>query len=243
MQKIKIFSATAAMLFFMLFLSSCSKEDEIQREVTQKEETKGNLPSQIESRDYVPSLFGNGKIVPAQVARLVAERINMTVSEAMIVGTSTTIRTVDSLFTISDSLGVPVLYIANYADDGFVVMSADERFGPICAVAEHGKYESSEVPSMLLDWLDITFENIQLVRSAEPDSLNFADKEWFRLIEDIDKEEYLVIDNCCPECPNYPGCLTHPWIGCGAPGIDCEGGSDPCAPYTTTTKGPLMTTK
>ena len=166
----------------------------------------------------------------------------MTVSEAMIVGTSTTIRTVDSLFTISDSLGVPVLYIANYADDGFVVMSADERFGPICAVAEHGKYESSEVPSMLLDWLDITFENIQLVRSAEPDSLNFADKEWFRLIEDIDKEEYLVIDNCCPECPNYPGCLTHPWIGCGAPGIDCEGGSDPCAPYTTTTKGPLMTT-
>lgn len=72
MLKIKILSATAAMLFFMLILSSCSKEDEIQREVTKREEIKENLSSQIESRAYTPSLFGNDKIVPAQVARSVA---------------------------------------------------------------------------------------------------------------------------------------------------------------------------
>ena len=164
----------------------------------------------------------------------------------MRVGSSTSVRTVDSLFTISDSLGTPVMYIVNYADDGYVVISADDRHEPICALVEQGKYEVAEVPSMLLEWFDITFDNILLLRSGAIPISNFADGEWVKVIKDIGEEEYLTLDDCCPECPNYPECLSHPTIGCGEPDILCEGGGgngDPCWPYTTTTKGPLMTTR
>ncbi|MEZ4961172.1 MAG: C10 family peptidase [Saprospiraceae bacterium] len=51
-----------------------------------------------------------------------------------------------------------------------------------------------------------------------------------------------MVDDCCPECPNYPECSWHPILGCGGD-INCNGGGgDPCAPYTTTTKGPLVAT-
>lgn len=244
MQKFNISSLAALILLFLLIFSSCSKEDKIQKGVPKEEEQKENFSAQIETRDFIPSLFGSNKIIPAQVARSIAERINMTVSEGMVVGTSTSIRIVDSLYTISDSLGTPIMYIANYADDGFVVISADERYDPIIAISQQGRYESVEVPSMLLDWLDLTFGNIQLAKSEDYSNSNYWDKEWFRIIKDIEKEEYLVIDDCCPECPNYPECLNHPNIGCGEPDILCEGGGggDPCVPYTTTIKGPLMTT-
>ena len=136
------------------------------------------------------------------------------------------------------------MYIANYADDGYIVISADDRHEPICALVEQGRYEVAEVPSMLLEWFYITFENILLVRSGAINSSHFADGEWVRAIKNIGEEEYLVIEDCCPECPNYPECLNHPTIGCGEPDIRCEGGGgDPCAPYTTTIKGPLMTTR
>jgi hypothetical protein len=224
-----------------VFLSSCSKDLE-----KVKEETKTPQPIQVQSREEFSSLFGNDHIVPAYVARTLAEKINMAVPEVMRIGSISTTRVVDSLFTISDSLGTPVMYIANYVEDGYIVVSADERHEPICALVNQGKYETTEVPSMLLEWLDITFENILLVRSGVISSSNFADGEWARVIKDIGEEEYLTFDDCCPECPNYPECLTHPTIGCGEPDIHCEGGGgndDPCWPYTTNTKGPLMTTK
>jgi hypothetical protein len=174
-----------------------------------------------------PSLFGNDHIVPANIAKVLAQKINLTVSEAMRVGTSTTVRTVDSLFTISDSLGTPVMYIANYADDGYVVISADDRHEPICALVEQGKYEVAEVPSMLVEWFHITFENILLLRSGAIPSSNFADMniEWVKVIKDIGEEEHLTFDDCCPDCPNYPECclsLKHPNIS-GCEDI-CEGG-------------------
>jgi len=222
-----------------IFLFSCSKDPE-----KAKEEAKTSQQTQVQSRENSLSLFGNDHVVPAYVAKSLAEKINLTVSEAMRVGTSTSVRTVDSLFTIFDSLGTPVMYIANYADDGYIVISADDRHEPICALVEQGRYEVAEVPSMLLEWFYITFENILLVRSGAINSSHFADGEWVRAIKNIGEEEYLVIEDCCPECPNYPECLNHPTIGCGEPDIRCEGGGgDPCAPYTTTIKGPLMTTR
>ncbi|MEY3242577.1 MAG: hypothetical protein RIR11_4016 [Bacteroidota bacterium] len=85
----------------VVFLSSCSKDPE-----KTKDEPKTAQPAQVQSRENSTSLFGNNHIVPAYVARAVAKKINLTVSEVMRVGSSTSVRTVDSLFTISDSLGI-----------------------------------------------------------------------------------------------------------------------------------------
>jgi len=229
MKKLILFFTTAA----FLFLSSCTKEDELR--------IAENHHTQIELRTAIPSLFGNNKIVPIQVARSIAERIDMTIHESLTERTIKSKRIVDSLYSITDSLGTPVLYIANYLDDGFSVISADERALPICAFVKHGKYQKEEVPSMLLDWFDLTFENIQLVRSKNVTSINVV-KECVRILKDIDMEKYLIIDDdCCPQCPNYPECTFDPFLGCGS-NVDCDSNEDPCWPYNTTTVGPLMTT-
>jgi len=240
MNKSKISLLATAICLVVLFFS-CIKDPEKLMVETAKPQTV-----QVQSRENAPSLFGNDHIVPANIAKVLAQKINLTVSEAMRVGTSTTVRTVDSLFTISDSLGTPVMYIANYVDDGYVVISADDRHEPICALVEQGKYEVAEVPSMLVEWFHITFENILLLRSGAIPSSNFADMniEWVKVIKDIGEEEHLTFDDCCPDCPNYPECclsLKHPNIS-GCEDI-CEGGNYPCGFYTTTRKGPLMTTR
>jgi hypothetical protein len=233
MQNFKPLLTVVTVSYMAIFLFSCSKDPE-----KVKGETETPKQVQIQPRENSSSLFGNDHVVPAYVAKSVAEKINLTVPEVMRVGTPTSVRAVDSLFTISDSLGTPVMYIANYADDGYVVISADDRYEPICALVEHGKYEVAEVPSMLLEWFDITFEDILFVRSGATNSNQFPDKEWIRVIKNIGDEEYLRIGDCCPECPNYPECLEFSELGCGIE-IDC----DPCGTYTITTKGPLMTTR
>jgi len=227
MQNFKSLLSVVTVSYVAIFLFSCSKDTE-----KVKGETKPSQQAQVQSRENSPSLFGNDNVVPAYVAKALAKKINLAVSEVMRVGASTPVRAVDSLFTISDSLGTPVMYIANYADDGYVVISADDRHEPICALVNQGRYEVAEVPSMLLEWFDITFENILLVRSGAINSAQFADGEWVRVIKNIGAEEYLLIGNCCPECPNYPECLEFSELGCGID-IDC----DPCGTYTITTKG------
>jgi len=232
---------TIIIVLFGVLGSSCSKEHE-----KVKDNAKITNTLKIQSRDVTPSLFGNGHIVPSYVAKTLAEKVNMAVPQVMMVGTSMTMRFVDSLFTISDTLGNPIMYIANYVDDGYIVVSADERYEPICALAEHGKYETAQVPSMLLEWFNITCDNILLARSGAISVANNAEKEWVRVIKNIGKEEFLVPDNCCPQCPNYPDCLDFPTMGCGAANVDCNdnggGTGDPCSPYSTTIKGPLLNT-
>jgi hypothetical protein len=243
MQKIKVGTAVA-LLALSLFSSSCSKDDETLKKAKNEPATGPNATAIIESREETPSLFGHAKVVPRQVALSLAERINAAVPAAMRVGAVTSLRTVDSLFTISDSLGVPMLYIANYADDGFVVISADERRNPICAVVEQAKYGPSDAPSMLLEWFDITVESVKYAKSGLSTVANLAEMEWVKVIKSIGQTEYLVIDDCCEECPNYPDCRFIPSMGCGDPEIDCGNVSgDPCGSYTVTSKGPLMTTR
>jgi hypothetical protein len=102
MQDLKSLFSVVTVSYMAIFLFSCSKDPE-----KVKGETETPKQVQIQPRENSSSLFGNDHVVPAYIAKSVAEKINLTVPEVMRVGAPTSVRVVDSLFTISDSLGTP----------------------------------------------------------------------------------------------------------------------------------------
>lgn len=222
-------------IFSLFLLNSCAKEDN-------KVKKESNLTeANVRNNDAQSNLE---YIVPEHIARQLAQKINVIVPEIMRVGAVSSQRLVDGLHTINDDMGIPALYIANYKDDGFIVISADERHVPICAVVEHGKYSATDIPSGMLDWFNITIENISKIRLGVAVGNNYANQEWLRVVGNADLDPSSFPSTCCPECPNYPECLIDPFIGCGEPDLHCNGGGngDPCSPYFTIIKGPLLST-
>ena len=194
------------------------------------------------------SIFGNGGIVPITVARAIAERINMTLSDAMKYDQSETIREIEQMHTIADSVGIPVMYIANYVNGGFVIISADERYVPILSVVYEGRYDSVPVPSSMLDLVGIYYYDILRRREEVDLDTSYTVGEWYRVIRDIGKEEFFRNPDCCPECPHFPDCLLEPGVDCGSFDVDCDDNTegddgDPCAPYNVYTAGPLLVTE
>ncbi|MEM9548809.1 MAG: C10 family peptidase [Bacteroidota bacterium] len=144
--------------------------------------------------------------------------------------------------TYSDKMGEPALYVFNYENDqGYLVVSADWRHEPICAITKAGTFPDYEAPSAIFEWFEATIENIEFIRynGINNDARGIAG--WNKLIDDLD----LALDpipfgsDCCDECPNWPDCLLDP-VGCGDPTIHC---GDPCGDYVTTIVGPLMSTE
>ena len=193
------------------------------------------------------SIFGNGGIVPITVARAIAERINMTLSDAMKYDQSETIREIEQMHTIADSVGIPVMYIANFVNGGFVIISADERYVPILSVVYEGRYDTVPVPATMFNLIGIYYHDIMMVREEADPDMSYTVREWYRVIRDIGKEEFFRNPDCCPECPNFPDCMLERGIGCGSVEVDCDENDgddrDSCGDYRVTTRGPLLVTE
>jgi hypothetical protein len=111
----------------------------------------------------------------------------------------------DSL-TLSDSYENPALYVFNYADSGFVVISADLRHEPICAFIETGRFEEDTVPSMLIEWFAATVENIEMVRTEQYDNTERANYAWWDLISDVNMPHLNDALKTKPIDPPPPSC-------------------------------------
>lgn len=234
-KQIKIIEMKKIFYFLLIvmivsFISSCVKEEK--GLVNDKE-------LNLRNREKEDTIFYNN-LVPQEIAKIIAENINFIVPIELRIGTGE--KTIENIFPINDSLGITAFYIINFQNNGFVVISADERYEPICAVVEEGKYQSMEVPSGLLSWFDVTLDNIDKIRyrfnlvSCPPRI------RWKEILE-IVEPKIIDQDRCCPECPNYPECLTDLRIGCGDPRIKCNEDEDPCGENTTTVRGPYLTTR
>lgn len=134
--------------------------------------------------------------------------------------------------TVDDKNGVPALYIFNYASDsGFVVISADIRYQPICAFVDHGNVTDQEVPSMLLNWFDKTIENIEIVREERYDNTERANDAWYYLLQETNLLNEIEVETGT----GFKRAEPHtPSGGVGEPGSNCDG------PYSTVTRGPLL---
>lgn len=229
------------MLFSIIFISSCYKE-----------------PESFSSRQ------GASKIVSIELAEKIAHRVSSQFLQSSlslgqrIAPDVIPDRVIQNKVVIPDKFNIPVLYVFNYVNrEGFVVLSADERYEPICAIIDKGSFEESAVPSMFVAWFEATIENIEMVRYENFDNTERARLSWFDLFIKTQLVDYIqemnpkpfdgkpirhAGDDCCPECPNYPDCLYDLSLGCGAEHI-CQPNPDPCNNYNNHIVGPLLNTR
>lgn len=206
------------------------------------------------------------KIIPIDLALKVAERTTLDLLQGNIESASKLKqrvipqKTIDNQIVIPDTFGNAAMYVFNYINnDGFVIISADERYAPICAFIDTGHFGIDTVPATFVTWFEATLENIEMVRYHSYENSTIARTAWIDLLDRSDLINYLVhMDpqpfggdgnglfpngDCCPDCPNYPDCLDWPWSGCGAE-VNCDPRDpDPCGNIQTLIVGPLMQTE
>ena len=219
-------------LFGSVLIFSCAKEDGRTNQV--KIEKRSTV-----TNDY--SIFGNNYYVTKEIAELIAVNINYFVPSNMKNGNG--LREVESSMTIKDTLGNEYIHVFNYADDGYIMISADERHEPIISMVKKGKYESQDVPSGLYNWLVVTLEALDAAKNDAIDNRIQSKLNWLKLIHDINNPDLIsmmVNKDCCEDCPEWPDCLE-PDVLCGDPYACNEG--DPCGDWNTLSSGPLMTTE
>lgn len=65
----------------------------------------------------------------------------------------------------------PTLYIENFEDGGFGIISADKRISPILAYSEKGEFSLNDAPEIVLDWINTVSNVIAYFRenNLQPD--------------------------------------------------------------------------
>jgi hypothetical protein len=240
MTKPKFLLAVLLGFTILTFFNSCGKDDQKNKEIQNNQNSELRTSSKYDNY----SIFGNNHLVPMSVAQTLAQKINMAVPVELRKGTG--LRTIAGSSTITDSLGNAYIYVFNYQDGGYVMVSADERHEPIVSLVGKGLYHQEDVPSGLYNWLVFTLESIDDLRNGTLSNSRPAKQHWIKTIRDIDEPSLFPPDNCCPECPNYPECKQIPSLGCGEPDISCfdeDDNGDPCGNTVTITKGPYLTTE
>lgn len=164
-------------------------------------------------------------------------------------------RVIDDGIVLKDRNEVPALYVFNY-EHGFIVLSAEKQFEPICAIIENGKFEQTEVPSSYLAWYDQMIRTIEAIRYENYVYSDDVKMSWAKLLKESQLVAFLANadpnfyneiqgflrydEGCCEGCPNYPYCLDDPGLGCGSP-LNCDE-KDPCGKAVTDIVGPLLST-
>lgn len=138
-------------------------------------------------------------------------------------------RTIASYFTMTDRNNKTALYVFNFDDGGYVVLSADFRFQPVCAFVEEGKMEEyCVVPSMLGIWYAQTVQCVEVLREGLYDNGIVGIQQW---------GGYASLMGFGNE--HFDGGVLYPDDPSGG---DYSGGGAGCGTTTITTKGPLLRT-
>lgn len=97
-------------------------------------------------------------------------------------GVTSTFKEIEKVLAVPDKDGNPSFYIVNYKDDGFIMISADNRTNPIRAYSLTEKFpmESEELPSGLLGWLAESSDMISEIRVLDQKQTQSVAKAWKR---------------------------------------------------------------
>ncbi len=136
-------------LVAILFFSACEKKEEL-------EDTEFNYYEK------------NSLNVPVTLAREVALQFQRTKVFSDTI--ATTDREIDDVITVPDLLGQPAMYIVNFKNGGFVIVSASKIENPILGFSDQERFKSDtdeDIPSGLGSWLYRSMEKIQFLRTNE----------------------------------------------------------------------------
>lgn len=95
-------------------------------------------------------------------------------------GVASKFKEVEKVLAVPDNEGNPSYYIINYKDDGFIMISADNRINPIRAYSLTEKFpmESKELPSGLVGWLAESSDMISEIRTLDEKQTQGVAKAW-----------------------------------------------------------------
>lgn len=144
------------------------------------------------------------------------------------------LRSISDYYTLNDKNGEPALYVINYGNDsGYIVISADFRYEPVCAYSDHGNlYANDSIPSAMGSWFGHTVENIEMLRNLEYDNSAPAGKEWQRWDSLMTTLGVVNLEHHYPPLPDpcvnpIPSVVVQPLLGNIAWGQGC-GFNDLC---------------
>lgn len=162
----------------------------------------------------------NTKLIPEPLARAVAKRVSIDFLHQQPTASRTDTLTPSNFpdrpilneVTLRDEHDNPALYVYNYDDGGgFIIISADARHEPVCALVEQGKFQADTVPAGLVMWFEATMENIEMVRTDHYDNTARANYAWNELLQRTELTALNEAMRPMPVDPEPPGC-DEGWI-------------------------------
>lgn len=95
-------------------------------------------------------------------------------------GATSKFKEIEKILAIPDNNGNPSYYIVNYKEDGFIMISADNRINPVRAysLTENFPMDSDSLPSGLLGWMMESSEMVSQIRVLNKEQTLSAKKSW-----------------------------------------------------------------
>ncbi len=119
--------------------------------------------------------------VPIEEALKIAE-MQAPLNTAAINGLKSS-RKVKSTFSVKPDAGNPSMYIVNYEDKGFVIISGDNRLSPILAYSDSSSFPTDRAvyPAGLVNWLSGVDEIVKKTRKDNFKQNDTRKKQWNKL--------------------------------------------------------------
>lgn len=131
-------------------------------------------------------------------------------------GKSKEYKNIENIMPIPDENGITVYYIINYKNNGFVIISADNRVNPILAFSSSGKFPLNEsvYPNGVVEWLFDTKDYIKEIRLSNKRQTKQVAKAWddFEIQRVIDPDDNdIPSSNCVDEYETIGPILQTTW--------------------------------
>ncbi len=221
------FFAIAAFLFAILLLGGCDLADSTDDDETQQ---------QFHVSEAEAAQVAENVLFPEEPARPEAPR-------QLTAGDFTLQKDVDSITPLENDEGENVMYIVNYHEEGFVVLSADKRVEPVLAYSATNEFEirADIYNPGLVNWVMTTTEFIEDVRREEGEPGRHMMMIWDSFLDIPTDVYYLGVLEFCNE-DGY-AVMTGPLVetewgqGCGyndhLPDNSCPDDDHRCNRYPT----------
>jgi hypothetical protein len=82
--------------------------------------------------------------------------------------------------------GDPVMYVINYENNGFIIVSADKRISPILAYSDEGRFATDQkvIPGGIVSWMTSVNETISSIRNSNIKQDETVKRLWKRYSEE-----------------------------------------------------------
>ena len=140
-------------------------------------------------------------------------------------------RPIANSYAIEDKNDIPAIYVFNYSDGGFALISADDRHEPLLTIQDTGSLNVNDtIPGGMNQWLLTTVEHIEILRDNLYDNTTKAHKLWWHFINEVGAQSAIIPDS-------IPTILGAPCVGCVTPA--CTQSEYSYGPLISTTWGQL----